>query len=127
LGIYWRQQSAAKELLEEVYEAVRGQQYRLAAMGIRALFEHIIISKVGDRGTFGKNLEAFQAGGYISTIQYDSIKAILEAGHATTHRSFKPSAQDLNIMLDVFEGVVGAIEIHPSAATKLGDRVPPRK
>ena len=36
------------ELLEEIYEAVRGGQYRLAVMGIRAVFAQVMISKVGD-------------------------------------------------------------------------------
>src|SRR5262249_58142817 len=44
--------AALASLLHEIYEAVHGGQYRLAAMGIRALLEQIMVSKVGDRGSF---------------------------------------------------------------------------
>src|SRR5258707_2762459 len=36
------------DLMHEVYRAVDGKQYRLAAMGIRALLEQVMILKVGD-------------------------------------------------------------------------------
>src|SRR5687768_8893142 len=37
-------------LLYEIYQAVHGGQYRLAAMGVRALLEQVMIAKVGDQG-----------------------------------------------------------------------------
>jgi hypothetical protein len=43
-------------LLNEIYEAAHGGQDRLATMGIRALLENLMISMVGDQGSFGKNL-----------------------------------------------------------------------
>jgi hypothetical protein len=115
------------DLLDEIYAAVRGGQHRLAAMGIRALFEQMMISKVGDKGSFAKNLDAFHAGGYISTPQHDAIKETLEVGHATMHRGFLPSELELKLMLDILEGVFAAIAIHTEHASTIGSRVPPRK
>src|SRR6266567_5932439 len=54
------------ELLDEIYQAIAGGQHRLAAMGIRALLEQVMIAKVGDLNTFDEKLDAFQAGGYVS-------------------------------------------------------------
>jgi hypothetical protein len=68
-------------LLHEIYQAVHGGQYRLAAMGIRALLEQIMMPKVGDLGSFEKQLDAFEKAGYISFIQRDTMKATLEVGH----------------------------------------------
>jgi hypothetical protein len=45
-------------LLMEVYSAVAGEQYRLAAMGLRAVLEQTMIAKVGDKGRFDLNLNA---------------------------------------------------------------------
>jgi len=81
------------QLLDEVYAAVRGGQYRLATMGIRAVLEQVIIAKVGDHHSFSKNLEQFYAAGYISLMQRDALDNSLEAGHAATHRFFKPTEQ----------------------------------
>ena len=81
------------QLLQEVYAAGRGGQYRLATMGIRAVLEQVIIAKVGDHHSFSKNLEQFYAAGYISLMQRDALDNSLEAGHAATHRFFKPTEQ----------------------------------
>ena len=49
-----------------LFMIVHGGQYRLAAMAIRALPEQIMVSKVGDLGSFEKQLDAFEKAGYIS-------------------------------------------------------------
>jgi hypothetical protein len=78
------------DLFLEIYQAVRGGQLRLAIMGIRALIEQVMIHKVGDNGSFAKNLDAFQQAGYVSLVQRDALNDILDAGHATIHRAYEP-------------------------------------
>jgi hypothetical protein len=85
-----------------------------------------MISKVGDQGTFGDNLDKFNKEGYISLRQRDALTALLEVGHAIAHRGFNPSARDLDNTLDITEGILAAIFIHPESAEELADRVPPR-
>jgi hypothetical protein len=116
-----------RELLNEIYEAIRGRQYRLAAMGIRALLEQVMVNNVGDHGSFARNLDAFYEKGFISLVQRDSMTAILDVGHAAMHRAYQPTESDLTTALDIAEGVFAAIYVHTSAATEVSDRVPPRK
>jgi hypothetical protein len=113
-------------LLHEIYQAVRNGQLRLAIMGIRALIEQVLIQKVGDKGTFVKNLDAFQQAGYISLVQRDALNDILDAGHATIHRAYEPKAKDIQIALDITEGIMAAIYVHGDAAKKMSARVPAR-
>jgi Domain of unknown function (DUF4145) len=115
------------ELLHEVYEALGRGQHRLATMGIRAFFEQMMISMVGDHGKFDANLNAFCERGYISLVQRDAMKAILEAGHAVTHRLYNPTERDLKTALDIAENIFEAIYLHPEEAAQVADRVPPRK
>jgi hypothetical protein len=114
------------ELLTEIYQAVDGGQNRLAGMGIRALLEQIMILKVGDLPTFDRKLDKFQEQGYISQIQRDAMRATLNVGDAAMHRGFKPTDQDLNVVLDIVEGVLSPILGHKGTVKKLADRVPPR-
>jgi hypothetical protein len=114
-------------LFDEVYEAVRGGQHRLAVMGIRAILENVMVAKVGDKGSFAANLEAFSEGGYISLVQRDAMADILDAGHAAMHRGYKPSVADLNTALDIAEGIVSAIYVHAEKAKDVASRVPARK
>ena len=113
-------------LLHEIYQAVHGGQYRLAAMGIRALLEQIMVSKVGDLGSFEKQLDAFQKAGYISLVQRDAMQATLHVGHAAMHRAFRPTEEDVKLALDVVEGVMAPLYSHLNKAEKMADRVPPR-
>ena len=111
-------------LFDEVYEAVRGGQHRLAVMGIRAILENVMVANVGDQGSFAANLDAFSKGGYISLVQRDAMADILDAGHAAMHRSYKPSVADLNTALDIAEGIVSAIYVHAEKAKSVASRVP---
>ena len=72
-----------------------------------------MISKVGDHGTFKNNLNKFQSDGYISKIQCESVEHILEAGHATIHRSHEPSQGELIAALEIVEGLIESIYINP--------------
>jgi hypothetical protein len=115
------------ELLEEIYLALWGKHYRLALMGIRALLEAAMIRKVGDLGSFSKNLDAFVQDGFISRVQREHLIVVLEAGHASTHRMYKPNESELNTLLEIAESVLEAVYIHGTAAKKLAGRVPARR
>jgi hypothetical protein len=112
--------------LTEIYQAVDGGQNRLAALGIRALLEQVMVLKVGDLATFDQKLDEFQKQGYISLIQRDAMRTTLDVGDAVMHRAFKPTEEDLKVALDVVEGVFSPIFGHKNEAERLGDRVPPR-
>jgi len=113
-------------LLAEVYATVAGGQYRVAAMGIRALLEQVMILKVGDLRTFDMKLDAFQEG-YISLLQRDALRATLDLGDAAMHRAHRPSENDLMLALNIVEGVLAPIYAHKDLAIKLTESVPPRK
>ncbi len=113
-------------LLKEIYSALHNDSRRLAVMGIRALIEHLMITEVSDNGTFKSNLTAFQQAGYLSGKQREILEAILEAGHATIHRGFHPSAEDVLIVVEITESLVETIYVHSKKAEKLKERVPQR-
>jgi hypothetical protein len=114
------------ELLHEIYEAVQGKQHRLALMGIRAFFEQLMIAKVGDQGTFNRNLNKFLEEGFIAKIQLTAIEHILESGHAAIHRGYKPVEHDLNTALNIVEAITETIYFHEEEAKEVASRVSPR-
>jgi hypothetical protein len=114
------------ELLSEIYVALQNDQRALAAMGIRAILEKVIVEKSGDHGTFSANLKEFENQGYVSRIQRERLKTILEAGHAAMHRLYKPSKEDLITLVDIAESVVESIYIHGIKVEKVKNGIPPR-
>ncbi len=114
------------DLFKEIYVALHNDQRTIAAMGIRALLEKIMIDKVKDQGNFSNNLLAFEKAGYVSTLQRERLATILEAGHAAIHRSYKPAAEDLITLVDITESIVESIYIHGRKVEQLKRAIPPR-
>jgi len=114
-------------LFKEIYVAVQNNLPSLALMGVRSLLEKIMIAKVGDKGTFAKNLNAFALEGYVSGRQKENLDTILDAGHAAIHRVFEPKQRDVVIVLDITEHVVESVYFHSSKVSDLKSRVPARE
>ncbi|MBM4276828.1 MAG: DUF4145 domain-containing protein [Deltaproteobacteria bacterium] len=117
----------AKSLLKEIYVGVQNGMKMIATMGVRSLMEYVMIDSVGNQGTFGKNLAEFASNGFISDKQRDILDAVLEAGHATTHRAYQPSDEDLATCIDIAENVLQTVYVHPGKAAELKRRVPKRR
>ncbi|WP_457445995.1 DUF4145 domain-containing protein [Roseateles sp. P5_E4] len=113
------------DLLQELYTAIGVQNWWLTMLGVRSLLEFVMVEKVGDNGSFVKNLEKFLEGGFISKIQLDALGPLIEAGHATTHRGYQPTSSDVNVVMDILENVLESIYVTAARAKKL--KVPPRQ
>lgn len=115
-----------EQLLKEIYVALQHNLPSLAAMGVRSLLEKIMVSKAGDQGTFVQNIAEFEKLGYVSRIQRERLEAILEAGHAAIHRTFKPTKKDVITLVDLTEHIVETVYLHEAKVSALKKSVPPR-
>ncbi len=115
------------ELLREVHKALQNNQPYLAAMGIRALLEQVMIAKVSDHNSFAKHLSEFENRGFVSRIQRERLETILDAGHATIHRAFKPSLPDLVTLVNVAESIIETVYLHENDVARLRKNVPKRE
>jgi len=113
------------EFIQEIYSSLKTGNRRLAVLGVRALLEQVMLEHIEDQGTFAKNLTRFETSGFISRIQREAISPVIEAGHASMHRGFKATAQQVDAILDVTENVIESIYVAKSRTTDL--KVPPRK
>ena len=117
------------QLLNEVYTALQNGSNRLAAMGVRAVVEIMMIDKIGgDKGTFEKNISRFFDLGFVAVYQQRSFRnALIEAGHAAMHRGFKPTTEQLSVLLDITESLIASIYFHEQSAAELSSAIPPRQ
>ncbi len=114
-------------LMDEIYAALAQGSHRLATMGVRALVERLMIDQVGDKGTFDKNMNAFFSAGHVAPNQQGMFKdTLIEAGHAAMHRDFEPSADTVNTLLDIVEGVMHNVYYTPMLAAEAKKTIPPR-
>ena len=123
---YYDQESPIIRLLKEIYSALHNNSIALATMGVRALIEHIMIDRVGDRDSIGDNVKAFLAEGYVAAKSESLFREILlEFGHAAMHRGHFPKSAELATLLDITESLIETIYIHPHRAKGLS--APPRR
>jgi hypothetical protein len=120
-------QNLVIKLLDEIYVALQNDLRSLAAMGIRALIEHVMIEKVGDQNSFAGNLKEFCNSGYISKLQLDALNPLIEAGHAAMHRGYSPSPEELALLMDIIESVIESIYFNEHRAKKIQEKVPAKK
>jgi hypothetical protein len=115
-----------EKLLEEIYSALQNDSRRLAAMGIRALLELIMIQQVGDGGQIGKNVDKFLEQGFVAKINQDTFRfQLIEAGHAAMHRQYVPERVDIEVLMQITESLIEAIYVQPAKAKRLG-KIPAR-
>ena len=100
-------------LITEVHSAHSNGLERLTIMGIRSVIELIMIEKVGDHKTFWKNLDEFNKKGYISTIEYDILRSVIDVGNEVTHENKLPQPEGVIVAIDIMEHLIAAIYIHP--------------
>ena len=114
-------------LFDEIYSAAAAGCNRLATMGIRALTERLMIDQVKDQGSFEANMAAFFKAGHVAPNQQAMFRdTLIEAGHAAMHRGFEPTADTVNTLLDIIEGIMHAIYYAPMLAEEVRKSIPPR-
>lgn len=116
-----------ENLLNELYVALQNDSRASATMLMRAVFEHMMIEKVGDEGTFTDNLRRFEGEGYIGKKQREVVESMLEAGHASIHRAFIPKKEDVVALTDILESVLQVVYVQSSKAAEIKKRIPERK
>jgi hypothetical protein len=114
------------DLMREIYTALQNASHRLAAMGIRAVLERMMIDRVGDRGNFKATMDAFQEAGYPSLRQAGILETVLEAGHAATHRGWIPTSQQILDLLDITESIIENVYLHEVYGRGLEPEIPKR-
>jgi hypothetical protein len=85
-----------------------------------------MIDKVGDVGGFDDKLDQMEKDGYLSRRQRMDFDTILQAGHATIHRGWQPTDEQIIIVLDITEGLFENTYVHNERAARLARAVPPR-
>jgi len=117
----------SRRMMNEIYVALQNGSRQLATLGIRALLEHAMVIKVGDKGSIGKNIRAFFEAGYIAELDREFFeKTLIEAGHAAMHRLYVPTDAELSALMDLTEGVIVSVFIHPATARELAAKIPRR-
>ena len=96
-----------KGMLDEVYSATNTQQVRLLSIGVRTVLDHVMTRILGgDFSSFDSNLDEMVRQGHLTQRQRNNLSVVIDAGSASTHRSFRPPQDLLEEMVTVMESII---------------------
>ena len=124
----WARQlpTAFHDLVREVYVALNAQCPCLSTMGTRALVDEMLSDLVGDVGGFAVKLAEAVKNGLLTEKQRHTIEAAVEAGHAVSHRGYRPTDQQVFDTLDIVEHALMDRYVIGDTSIRLAASVPPR-
>lgn len=129
----WIDESSIYKLLHEFYTALDASIPWLASIGARTIFDVFSSKTVGDIGNFSDKLDELVSKGTINQQERDHLEVLVEAGHASAHRGYHPSDDDLNIITDILEATLYKHFVEPkklnalnNAAQLVKSKIPPR-
>lgn len=125
-GVLDRQIDNINELLREIYTGLQNRMPRLAAMGVRALIESVMVQQKADKGSFEQNLKALRDAGHLSAKDSDRLEKVFDAGSAVIHRGHAPTEEEVAAMMDIAEHLLVSIYVNDGRADAAHRRVPPR-
>lgn len=96
-------------------------------MGARAVRDIMIVDKVKDVGTFKQKLDALVSQEIVTKWQREFLESALEAGNAASHRGHCPTFIEMNLLMNIVEGILTQIYALPEAGVKLKTKTPTRK
>lgn len=115
-----------KALLSEIDISMRNDLSALPMMGLRALLESVMVERVSDEGGFETKLGLFEKNGYVTPQHADAIRKVLDAGHASMHRTYFPNTDDLKTCVEVVKHLLhGVYVLHPKVQN-MAANTPPR-
>jgi hypothetical protein len=99
--------------LSEVYQAVDNSLFFLSSTGARTALDQLIVEKIGDAGNFKDKVKQLVARKIIDDKEKVMLLAVIDAGSASAHRSYKPDPTMINHMMDILEAIFYKLLIEP--------------
>ncbi|TKB69584.1 MAG: DUF4145 domain-containing protein [Nitrospira sp.] len=123
-----------QSILAEVYQAIDNSLFFLASTGTRTAVDQLIVEKIGDAGRFEDKIIELVERKIIDNTQGEMLLALINAGSASAHRSYKPDSETINHMMDILEAIFYSLLIEPDKrkdlerkAAEIRKSTPPRK
>lgn len=127
-------QDGYQAILGEVYQAIDNSLFFLASTGTRTAVDQLIVEKIGDVGTFKDKIRKLVEDTSIDATEGEFLVALIDAGSASAHRSYKPTPENMNHMMEILEAIFYKLLIEPERkkeltrkAEELRQATPPRK
>lgn len=121
-------------ILLESYAAADQHLFTVSAMGIRTVADMVLTECVGDIGGFAQKLDKAIEMGLVSEMSREPLAAIIDAGHASSHRGHIQDENSFALLVSIMEHLLNKIFVAAKQdqailqkAQELRSSTPPRK
>jgi len=109
--------------LLELYAALENDLNVLAAIGMRTSFDIASgLLEIEASLTFEEKLDLLVENNHINRVDRRRLETLVEAGSASAHRGWRPTSDDLNVMMDVLEVFIEGAFVIPFKRKKLDEK-----
>lgn len=117
-----------RNVLDELYAALNAGLHVLSSVGARTLLDRTGHLLIGDdpRGGFEGKLSALETKGHISAQEKATLEAVADAGNASAHRGYTPTATRLGHIVDIIENFLHRSFVLRGAAEEIRRSTPAR-
>ena len=125
----WRISDAElRNVLEEAYAAANADLRVLATIGTRtALDRAFVLNGAVETAPFAQKITSLQQAGVISQEEEELLHTCTDAGSAAAHRSWRPTQEMLNALLDGVEAFLYRVFILNTELSALKKKIPSKK
>lgn len=112
------------QAMNELYGALDNELHTLAAIGLRTAFDVAAeLLEIKPAQPFVKKLDELVKKGHIGIVDSERLSTLIEAGNASAHQGWKPSADELGTLMDVLEHFVHEAFVAPAKKKRLDAKV----
>jgi len=108
-----------QSVLSEVYSAIDNELFFLASSGTRTALDQLIVEKIGDIGLFNQKVQKLVSKRIIDDDEKEMLLAVIDAGSASAHRSYRPELSAIEHMMDILETIFYKLLIEPDKKEEL--------
>jgi len=111
-----------RQILSEVYSAIDNDLLFLASSGTRTAIDKLIVDQIGDIGRFDEKLDKLVEDKIVDVDEKAMLEAVIDAGSASAHRSFRPDEESIGHMMNILETIFYKLIIEPDQKKQLKDK-----
>lgn len=119
---------AIHRVLHEVYLAIEGHMYVLAASGLRTVVDKAAVLLGAQEGqNFREKLDQLAKTAKIADPQKRQLEVLIDAGGAAVHRGWVPAAAQIHTLTGIVERLMLDHFVLPSRIDHIAGSIPPRQ
>ena len=114
----WRIPHAVSKIYKETFESICTCSYILTGLGLRAIVEAVCVAEGATQWNFHKKIDHLVSINKLTRVGGDLLLPIRDIGNGSAHKSIPMKSDDIDIALEIVEGLLKNVYIIPAEAEK---------